>query len=102
MNDLLPFKLSTRAAKELKKIRKAVQSLYLKMEATIQEIRKDPYVGDAKKGDLKGYYCIDVNHMRTNYELCYAVEEDENGKIILILLLGPRENFYEQLKRYLK
>lgn len=102
MNDLLPFKLSTKAAKELKKIRKADQSLYLKMEATIQEIRKDPYVGDAKKGDLKGYYCIDVNHMRTNYELCYAVEEDENGKIILILLLGPRENFYEQSKRYLK
>jgi hypothetical protein len=29
------------------------------------------------------------------------LEEDENGKLVLIIMMGTRENFYEELKRYL-
>ena len=101
MNELLPFKLSKRAAKELQKIRKTDRKLFEKMDAAIQKIRQNPYVGSVKKGDLKGYFCLDIHHVGTNYELCYGLEEDGNGDIVLIILLGPRENFYEQLKRYL-
>lgn len=101
MNECLPYKLSKRAAKELKKIRKSDRSLFLKMDAAIQAIRANPYAGEPKKGDLKGYFCVDINHMGSNYELCYGIEEDENGEMVLIILMGPRENFYEQLKRYL-
>lgn len=101
MNELLPFKLSKRAAKELRKIRKTDRKLFEKMDSAIQKIRQNPYIGSAKKGDLKGYFCLDIHHAGTNYELCYGLEEDENVGIVLIILLGPRENFYEQLKRYL-
>lgn len=101
MSNLLPFKLTKRAAKELKKIRKTDRHLFIKIDEAIQTIRENPYAGEAKKGDLKGYFCMDIHHMRTNYELCYGLEEDENGKLILIVLMGPRENFYDQIKRYL-
>ena len=98
---LLPVQLSKRAGKELKKIKKSDQSLYRKMEEAITSIRLDPDIGEAKKGDLKGYSCLDVHHRGTNYELCYAVKENEDGELILVILLGPRENFYPELKRYL-
>ncbi|MBT2571147.1 type II toxin-antitoxin system RelE/ParE family toxin [Planococcus sp. ISL-110] len=102
MNEgLLPYQLSKRAGKELKKIKKSDQVLYLKMDEAITSIRKDPTIGEAKKGDLKGYSCLDIHHRGTNYELCYAIRENEEGELVLVVLLGPRENFYLELKRYL-
>ena len=99
--ELLPYQLSTRAGKELKKIKKSDQVLYRKMDEAILSIRKDPAIGEAKKGDLKGYSCLDINHRGTNYELCYAIRENEDGELVLVVLLGTRENFYLELKRYL-
>nr|WP_144928035.1 type II toxin-antitoxin system RelE/ParE family toxin [Paenibacillus bovis] len=100
-NDLLPFKLSNIAAKQLKKIRKTDRILYDKINITITDIRINPNLGEQKKGDLKGYSCVDINHLRTNYELCYTLEEDANGQLVLVIMMGPRENFYKDLKRYL-
>ncbi|MGG5252246.1 type II toxin-antitoxin system RelE/ParE family toxin [Neobacillus sp. SM06] len=100
-NGLLPFKLSGLAAKQLKKIRKTDRVLYDKVHNAITTIRQDPNIGDPKKGDLKGYSCIDISHLRTNYELCYTMKEDANGQLILVIMMGPRENFYHDLKRYL-
>ena len=38
---------------------------------------------------------------KTNYELAYTVEivDDE---ILIFILAGTRENFYDELKKYLK
>lgn len=101
MNNLLPLKIGKRATKELRKIRKTDQVLYRRISNAIDSVRENPLIGEAKKGDLKGYFCIDIHHIGTNYELCYTLEENEDGKLIVIILLGPRENFYSQLKRYL-
>ena len=65
------------------------------------EIADNPYAGDAKKGDLAGLYGWDVYYARTNYEIAYRIYE-ENGKRVVVVLAGSRENFYEQLKRYIK
>ncbi|MED3982373.1 type II toxin-antitoxin system RelE/ParE family toxin [Priestia megaterium] len=101
MTSVLPYKLRKRAAKELKRIRESDKALYNKMNVAIQSIQRDPLIGGAKKGDLKGYFCLDVKHMGINYELCYTLEQDENGNIVVVVLMGPRENFYPTLKRYL-
>lgn len=95
------LKLLKRAAKELKAIRSSDRTLYEKMNAAIESIRENPLIGETKKGDLQGYFCFDVMHMGTNFEICYTLEEDENGQLVIIVLLGPRENFYDTLKRYL-
>lgn len=101
MSNLLPLQLHKKAAKELKKMRQSDRTLYEKIDVAIQSIRINPLVGEAKKGDLKGYFCLDVMHLGINYEICYTLEEDANGNIVVVVLIGPRENFYPTLKRYL-
>ncbi len=100
MSELLPYTLTKRAGKVLVKIRKSDKRLYGKINAAILTIRESPYIGEVKKGDLKGFYSVDVFHQSSNYEICYAIEEDENGNLIAIILIDPLENFYTELKRY--
>nr|WP_012477117.1 type II toxin-antitoxin system RelE/ParE family toxin [Heyndrickxia coagulans]ABJ99980.1 unknown [Heyndrickxia coagulans] len=101
MSNLLPFRLSKVAEKNLKKIKKTDRILFEKIEIAIETIREDPDVGDRKLGDLEGYFCVNVHHLRVEYRICYTVEEDENGDLVVIIMIGPRENFYRDLKRYL-
>ena len=85
------------AAKYLKKLKdKRLKELY---QEAVDVIRKDPAIGDAKTGDLSGVYGYDIYYNRTNYELAYTVEYVEE-RVVVVILAGTRENFYEQLKRY--
>ena len=65
-----------------------------------ERVTQNPYIGEEKTGDLAGIYCMDVYYNKTNYELAYRIYE-ENGKIVIVLLAGTRENFYKELKRYM-
>ncbi|MBQ3428019.1 MAG: type II toxin-antitoxin system RelE/ParE family toxin [Clostridia bacterium] len=87
------------AAKYLKKIKdKKLKGLF---QDAIDKIREDYTVGEAKTGDLSGIFGYDIYYNKTNYELAYTVEY-ENDKIIVVIMAGTRENFYDQLKRYMK
>ncbi|WP_274653798.1 type II toxin-antitoxin system RelE/ParE family toxin [Paenibacillus humicola] len=68
----------------------------------IKAIRQDPSIGEQKTGDLTGVYGYDVSYKGTNYEIAYRVEENSEGELVVVILAGSRENFYEELKRYLK
>jgi len=87
------------AEKYLKKIKD--KSLLASFKAAFDEIQKDPYIGTQKVGDLRGIYGYDVKHAGTNYEVAYRIYE-ENGRFIVVILAGTRENFYEALNRILK
>lgn len=67
----------------------------------LENISENPYVGQAKRGDISGIYSYDVKYKSNNYEIAYTINE-MNGKKVIVLLAGTRENFYEQLKRYIK
>ena len=83
----------------LKKIKdKQLLTLYRK---AIDDIRQDHTIGQAKSGDLSGIYGYDIYYNKTNYELAYRVEYQVD-KVIVVIMAGTRENFYEQLKRYIK
>jgi len=87
------------AEKYFKKLKeKQLKAAY--REALIK-ISADPYnAGERKSGDLSGIYCRNVYYNKTNYEIAYRIYE-ENGKIVVIVLAGTRENFYMELKRYM-
>ena len=87
------------AARYLKKLKE--KPLKEKFRAAIDQIQLDPYCGDPKTGDLSGIYCYDIFHNKTNYELAYTIIEEEDETVVVILA-GTRENFYEELKRYMK
>ena len=87
------------AAKFLKKLKdKKLKLLY---QEAIDKIREDHTIGEAKTGDLAGVFGYDIFYNKTNYELAYRVEYVED-KIIVVILAGTRENFYHELKRYMK
>jgi len=87
------------AAHFLKKIKE--KPLKLEFQKTIDNIIQNPYGGEPKTGDLSGIYCYDFFYNKTNYEIAYTIIED-NNKTVVIILAGTRENFYNQLKRYMK
>ena len=66
----------------------------------LEKIAGNPYAGERKSGDLAGIYCMDVYHNKANYEIAYRIIEDGEHAIIIILA-GTRENFYQELKRYM-
>lgn len=87
------------AAKYLKKLKeKKLKALF---QEAIDKICEDHTIGEAKIGDLSGVYCYDIYYNKTNYELAYRVEYVDD-KIIVVIMAGTRENFYEEIKRFLK
>ncbi len=87
------------AAKFIKKLKdNKLKDLYKK---AIDEICEDYTVGEEKTGDLTGIYGYDIYYNKTNYELAYTVER-VGEVIVVVIMAGTRENFYDQLKRYLK
>ena len=87
------------AAKFIKKLKdRKLKNLYKK---AIDEICEDYTIGQEKTGDLSGIYGYDIYYNKVNYELAYMVERVDE-EIIVIIMAGTRENFYEQLKRYMK
>lgn len=87
------------AAKFIKKLKdKKLKMLY---QEAVDKIRSDYTVGEAKTGDLSGVYGYDIYYNKTNYELAYTVEYLEN-EVIVVIMAGTRENFYDQLKQYIR
>jgi len=54
-----------------------------------------------KTGDLSGIYCYDLYHNKTNYEIAYKVYENTD-QVVIVILAGTGQNFYKELKKYLK
>ena len=87
------------AAKFIKKLKdKKLKTLY---REAIDRICENYMVGEQKTGDLAGVYGYDIYYNKTNYELAYTVEYVDD-KIIVVIMAGTRENFYDQLKQYMK
>lgn len=63
-------------------------------------IANDPYVGSEKHGDLKSYYTYGIKYDRVDYRIAYTI--NDNDEIVVIVLAGPHEKFYEELKRIVK
>ena len=92
-------KYSKAAERYLKKIKDI--NLKEAFKTSIDKLKIDPYIGVQKSGDLRGIYGFDVKYKGINYELAYRIY-NEKGKLIIILLAGTRENFYNELKRLIK
>lgn len=87
------------AEKFIKKIKdKKLKMLFLE---AVDRIRDDHTAGEAKTGDLSGVYGYDIYYNKTNYELVYTIEYRED-KMIVVIMAGTRENFYDQLKQYMR
>ena len=100
----------------LKKQHKAFQAV---IEDEVARVCGEPSVGEAKIGDLSGIYVHKFKYLKQNYLLAYHVpieqaafarlteddsEQQRTPSFLFLDLykLGSHENFYDDLKAYLK
>jgi mRNA interferase RelE/StbE len=82
-------------AKTVKKFEKKKK---FELDCEIRKIVQDPSIGSEKKGDLKGVFVHKIKIQNTLYLLSYRMI----GEDIELVMIGPHENFYRDLKSYLK
>ncbi len=91
------IKLSTSAKKDLRKLPSRVQE-EIKYIHT-QRIQDGQY-GIRLKGELKRYWKYAFQYKGVAYRIAYEIKQDV--LLIIIIIIGTRENFYKELKRRVK
>jgi mRNA-degrading endonuclease RelE of RelBE toxin-antitoxin system len=71
----------------------------LAIDETVKALLADPLVGDPKVGALKGVRVVKFK-VKT-LELLLAYQFDAKRHVIEVLDVGPHENFYRELAKYL-
>jgi len=66
------------------------------LDNAVLSILENPFVGEAKKGDLEGVYILKYKMKTQLWLLAYTIELDES---LTLRLVGQHENFYKTLKR---
>jgi len=83
------------------KIKKKLPSLLIKsINKAENEVAKNPSIGTQKHGDLKGIYVYKFKPI--DQELLLAYEVNSKKKEVIFIAIGGHENFYRDLKQYLK
>jgi len=68
------------------------------LDVAIKDIISNPQIGVEKKGDLKGVYVHKFKIQSVQYLLSYRF----TGEDLELIMIGPHENYYRDLKSYLK
>lgn len=68
------------------------------LDREVKRIAEDPSVGEEKKGDLRGVFVHKFKLKTTQYLLAYRRVQDD----LELVMIGPHENYYRDLKHYLK
>lgn len=71
-----------------------------KIDDTVDDICHNRCMGELKTGDLTGIFVYKFYFLKEEYLLAYIV--DNEGKTVTFLAVGGHENFYHDLKKYIK
>lgn len=79
-------------------VKKQSRAFQLAIEDEVEKISDNPDIGEDKKGDLSGFKVYKFIFIRQQYLIAYYSHEDD----LIFYMIGPHENFYRKLKRYIK
>lgn len=82
-----------------KRVKKFNEKEKYELDNEIKQIIQNPLIGTEKKGDLRGVFVHKFNLQNQLYLLSYRFIKEESLELIMI---GPHENYYRDLKSYLK
>ena len=80
------------------KVKKFGNQEKMMLDKQIIKIAENPSVGADKKGDLRGVFVYKFKMKTTQYLLSYRFVGDS----LELIMIGPHENYYRDLKNYLK
>ena len=81
-----------------KKVKKMSKSEKDALDREIKRIAEAQSLGEEKKGDLKDVFVHKFKLKTTQYPLAYR----KVGGDLELVMIGPHENYYRDLKQYLK
>jgi mRNA-degrading endonuclease RelE of RelBE toxin-antitoxin system len=81
-----------------KKVKKLSKPEKDTLDREVKKIAENPTIGEEKKGDLRGVFIHKFKLKTTQYLLAYRVIGDG----LELVMIGPHENYYRDLKEYLK
>ncbi|NLI29142.1 MAG: type II toxin-antitoxin system RelE/ParE family toxin [Nitrospiraceae bacterium] len=81
-----------------KKVKKMSKTEKDTLDREIRRIAENPGIGEEKKGDLRGIFVHRFKLKTTQYLLAYR----KAGGDLELVMIGPHENYYRDLKHYLK
>jgi mRNA-degrading endonuclease RelE of RelBE toxin-antitoxin system len=81
-----------------KKVKKMSKSEKNALDREVKRIAEDSSLGEEKKGDLKDVFVHKFKLKTTQYLLAYR----KVGGDLELVMIGPHENYYRDLKQYLK
>ena len=84
-----------RFKKYVKKLPRHLQQVILD---AVEDVLTDTEIGELKKGDLEGFKIHKFTMSRQLTLMAYKIESDS----LVLYQVGPHENFYKNLKKYLK
>ena len=82
-------------AKKTKRFTKKQKAI---LDVQIKKILENPGIGKEKRGDLRGVFIHKFKIETIQYLLSYRYNKDN----LELIMLGPHENYYRDLKTYLK
>ena len=80
------------------RVRKFSKEQKLILDEQIKLLIENPEIGTEKKGDLKEVFVHKFKIKTIQYLLAYRFNEEK----IELIMIGPHQNYYRDLKRYLK
>jgi mRNA-degrading endonuclease RelE of RelBE toxin-antitoxin system len=81
-----------------RKVKKFTKREKNTLDEQIRRIMDNPFIGSEKKGDLRGVYVHKFKLQTVQYLLAYRFV----GEDLELVMIGPHENYYRELKSYLK
>lgn len=81
-----------------KKVKKMSKTEKVSLDQEIRKIAENPSIGEEKKGDLHGVFVYKFKLKTTQYLLSYRKISSD----LELIMIGPHENYYRDLKQYLK
>lgn len=80
------------------KVKKLSSSDKTELDKAVREVLAQPDIGEQKKGDLRTVFVYKFRIQKTLYLMAYRY----NAETLELLMLGTHENYYKELKNYLK
>ncbi len=81
-----------------RKVKKFAKQDKKVLDKQVLKIAETPNIGTEKKGDLRGVFVHKFKIKNIEYLLLYRFLRDN----LELIMIGPHENYYRDLKNYLK
>jgi len=81
-----------------RKVKKMTKAEKEALDREVRNIAENPSIGEEKRGDLKGVF---VHKFKLKTDL-YLLAYRQSGADVELVMIGSHENYYRDLKSYLK